>query len=125
MKNLLARILKFEHRKYQRFKIYDAALIVFDPNLFQGEEIIDLSIGGVSFSYVDEGKRLSEIFELDIHAMDIFQLGKVKVQTISDTVIAELVHQSKVIRRIGGKFLNLTPIQEYDLRKFLEIHGNK
>ena len=110
---------------HQRFKVYDAALIVFDPNIVQGEEIIDLSMGGVAFNYVDEGKRLSETFELDIHATDAFRLGKVKVRTISDTVICELVHQSKVIRRIGGEFLNLTPVQEYDLKKFLESYGNK
>ena len=120
MKKLIAKILKLEHRKHRRFKIYDAALILFDPGIGEGEELIDLSMGGISFTYIDEGKRLSNIFELDIHAMNGFKLGKVKVEIVSNTVICELVHQSKSIRRIGGKFLSLSPVQEYDLKKYLD-----
>jgi hypothetical protein len=125
MKKLIARILKLEHRKHRRFKVYDAALVLFDPTIGEGEEIIDLSMGGVSFSYIDDGKRLSDVFELDIHATDDFHLGKVKVKTVSETVMCELVHQSKVIRRIGGKFESLSPVQEYDLKKFLDAYTNK
>jgi c-di-GMP-binding flagellar brake protein YcgR len=124
MKNFIARILKFEHRKHPRYKLYDGLLIVFDSNSTQGEEIIDISLGGVAFSYRDTGTMLSPVFEIDIKSEDDFHLGRTQVRTVSDVVVAELVNESALIRRASGRFLNLSPVQEFDLRKFLEAHGS-
>ena len=124
LRKLISKILKLEHRKHRRVKVFDAVFIVFDPNEIYGDELIDLSMGGMSFSYIDEGEghQFSKVFELDIQARDGFQLGKVKAEIISDTVVADFVEREKRVRRIGVRFLNLTPVQEYDLKKFLEKH---
>ena len=125
MKKFFGKLFKLESRKHRRYKILDNVLLVFDPNTSYGEQVFDISLGGVSFSYIDEGKQLGDVFEIDLVAEDVFQLGKTKVKVISDEVIAELPNESAVVRRVGGRFLNLTPVQEFDLRKFIETYGSK
>lgn len=78
-----------------------------------------MSLGGIAFSYVDTGKRLNTIFELDIFVDDSFSIKNVRVKIISDSEIGEIVGASKKIRRLGGQFLGLTPQQEDDLANFL------
>jgi len=124
VKNLIARILNLEHRDHPRVRIYDDVRITFDPESHQGEEIIDLSISGIAFTYAAEGgKQLSDLFELDIQVEDVFHMGKIRVKKISDVVLGESVGTHRVTRRVGGRFLNLTPVQEYDLKKFLDQYG--
>ena len=103
----------------------DHELIIYDANAPEEEEIVDLSIGGISFVYVDNEKRLDKTFELEIKIGDSFRLGKIRVETVSDTRISEITIKTKIFRRLSARFLNLDPIQEYDLKSILKECGKK
>ena len=103
----------------------DHDLIIHDPNVPEKKEIVDLSMGGISFVYEDTGKRLDKTFELEIKIGDVFHLSKVRVKTISDTEVSAIPNKSKSFRRLSARFLNLGPAQEYDLRNILKKYGEK
>lgn len=95
-------------------------LILFGSDPPKELEIVDLSEGGISFTYTDTGISIEDVFELDIKAGDIFQLGKTRAKTVSDEIFGEVTSEDKVIRRRTAKFINMTLTQEYDLKKFLK-----
>ncbi len=123
--DLIDKIFKHKKRKEQRFIVDNHDLIIYDSNAPEEKEIVDLSIGGISFVYEDNGKRLDKTFELEIKIGDSFRLGKIRVETVSDTSISEITGKSKTLRRLSARFLNLGPIQEYDLRSILKEYGEK
>jgi len=125
MKRLIPKIFKRKIRQEQRFIVDDYEFIIYDPNTPEEKEIIDLSSGGISFTYVDIGKRLGEIFELEIKIGDAFHLSKVRAQTVSDTQIGEITHKFKSFRQLNARFVNLDPVQEYDLRCILKRYGKR
>ena len=100
-------------------------LIIHNPNAPEEKEIVDLSLGGISFTYLDTGKRLDESFELEIKIGDDFHLVKVRVKTVSDIEVSEITGKSKIYRRLNARFINLDPIQEYDLKSILKKYGKK
>ena len=123
--NFITKIFKRKKRKEQRFIVDDHDLIIYDPNAPEEKEIVDLSMGGLSFIYVDNEKRLDKTFELEIKIGDSFRLGKIRVETVSDTRISEITIKTKIFRRLSARFLNIDPIQEYDLKNILKEYGKK
>ncbi len=123
--DLIDKLFKHKKRKEQRFIVEDHDLIIYDSNAPEEKEIVDLSIGGISFVYVDNEKRLDKTFELEIKIGDSFRLGKIRVETVSDTEISEITSKTKIFRRLSARFLKLDPIQEYDLRSILKEYGEK
>ena len=100
-------------------------LIIYDPNAPEEKEIVDLSMGGLAFVYVDNKKRLDKTFELEIKIGDSFRLRKVLVETVADTRVSEITSKTMILRRISARFLKLDPIQEYDLKSILKEYGEK
>ena len=100
-------------------------LIIYNPHAPEEREIVDLSLGGIGFTYLDTGKRLDESFELEIKIGDDFHLRKVRVKTVSDTEVSRITSKKKSYRRLNARFLNLDPIQEYDLKSILNKYGKK
>ena len=123
--NLLTKIFKHKKRQDQRFIVDDHDLIIYDSNAPEEKEIVDLSMGGISFVYVDNEKQLDKTFKIEIKIGGSFRLRKVLVETVSDTRISEITSKIKILRRISARFLNLDPIQEYDLRSILKEYGEK
>ena len=121
MRNLLSRL--FNKRKYQRRQIARHELILYDPNGPVEKKIVDLSTGGISFVYTDTGKPMPSVFDLDIQVDGGFHLGKVRAKTISDVLISEVTKDSKVLRRRTARFINISPVQEYELDKYLKNFG--
>ena len=125
MMTFLEKIFKWKKRKEQRYTLGDHELVIYHPDAPEDKEVENISTGGISIVYVDTGKSLSDVFELDIKIADVFHLGRVRVKTISDTELVELTSESRTIRRLNGRFLNLNLIQEWELGKFLRKHGTK
>jgi c-di-GMP-binding flagellar brake protein YcgR len=123
--NFITKIFKRKKRKEQRFIVDDHDLIIYDSNAPEEKEIVDLSMGGLAFVYVDNKKRLDKTFELEIKIGDSLRLGKIRVETVSDTRISEITIKTKIFRRLSARFLNLDPIQEYDLKSILKEYGKK
>jgi hypothetical protein len=125
MKGVLNRILFREKRRYPRYRLKESALFVYDPHSRRDEELVDISLGGLAFIYFEVDQRLEKDVTVDVVSEGIFHLGKTHFQPLSDVVIAELVNRSTYVHRIGGRFVNMTPSQEFDLRKFLRENGRR
>ncbi len=123
MKNFIVRILARKHRKDERFKIHDGVIVVVDPNSEKKDKIIDISLGGLAFSYKNERKQFDEEFEVDIYIDNEIYLKKLKVKLISDIEIGEVPFESANVRRLSGQFMWLTPVQKSDLNSLFRKYG--
>lgn len=123
MKNFIVRILAWKRRKDKRFKLHNGVVVVMDPNSENKDKIIDISLGGLAFSYNNEGKQFDEEFEVDIYIDNEIYLKKLKVKLISDIEIGEVPFESANVRRLSGQFLWLTTIQKSDLNSLFKKYG--
>ena len=123
MKNFIIRILARKRRKDERFKIHDGVIVVVDPNSEKKDKIIDISLGGLAFSYKNRGKEFDKEFEVDIYIDNEIYLKKLKVKLISDIEIGEVPFESANVRRLSGQFMWLTPIQKSDLNSLFKKYG--
>ena len=60
MKDFLVRIFAKKRRKDKRHQVHEGVLVVVDPHSGKKDRIIDISLGGLAFSYDDDRKRLDE-----------------------------------------------------------------
>ena len=123
MKNFIIRILARKRRKDKRFKLHDGVIVVVDPNSEKKDKIIDISLGGLAFSYNNERKQFDEEFEVDIYIDNEIYLKKLKVKLISDIEIGEVPFESANVRRLSGQFMWLTPVQKSDLNSLFKKYG--
>jgi len=123
MKNFIVRILARKHRKDKRHQVHEGVLVVVDPHSEKKDKIIDISLGGLAFSYNNDKKRLDEEFEVDIYVDNEIYLKKLKVKLIADTEIGEVPFESANVRRLSGQFMWLTPIQKSDLNSLFKKYG--
>ncbi len=109
-----------EKRRDKRFQVMSGAFAV---NSKFGQ-IIDISMGGVSFRYVDRDEWENEREGLGIlFGEDDLCLDKVPMQTVSDQVINNGVSSSAtVVRRRGVKFGTLTAEQKFQLEYFIWVN---
>ena len=123
MKNFIVRILAWKRRKDKRFKLHDGVVVVMDPHSENKDKIIDISLGGLAFSYENKRKQFDEEFEVDIYIDNEIYLKKLKVKLISDIEIGEVPFESANVRRLSGQFMWLTPIQKSDLNSLFKKYG--
>ncbi len=67
MKNFIVRILARKRRKDKRHQLHEGVLVLVDPDSEMKDKIIDISLGGLAFSYKNGRKQFDEIFEIDIY----------------------------------------------------------
>jgi len=121
-----------ERRKQDRFKVKEGAFVEFHkPPLFQWGKprivktasIIDISIDGLAFQYID-----LKMLSLDFYTLSISNItGEIKIneipfKAISDFAISR-VSSSEFIRRCGIKFEKLTPNQQSQLRRLIQHYA--
>ena len=123
MKNFIVRILARKHRKDKRHEVHEGVLVVVDPHSEKKDKIIDISLGGLAFSYDDDRKRLDEKFEVDIYVDNELYIKKLNVQLVSDAEVGEVPFESVNVRRLSGQFMWLTPIQKSDLNSLFRKYG--
>jgi len=122
-----------ERRKHKRFQIKIKTFAAFfgpDSKRKIGE-IIDMSPGGMAFRYLNYEKQpygivfSEKTVELDIfwHG-DGYSMGKIPMQTISDSVISKISPLSFIaMRHCRMKFSELTSHQEIQLTAFITNHA--
>ena len=70
-----------------------------------------------------EAEPVPDRFDAELSDGKGFDLGRVTLKKISDDVFSELPNEAIVIRRLRGRFIRISVVQEYDLKKYLEkIH---
>ena len=104
-----------ERRKHKRFRVQSGAFTVLtafswphsNPRLGQ---IIDISMGGLTFSYITSEESLNVSLELSIFlAGNRFHLRSISFKTISDAETNEVPFSSINMKRSGVQFGELTP----------------
>jgi hypothetical protein len=113
-----------ERRKYKRFQVPIGTFVGFGPHFEKAGQILDLSLGGLSFRYmgIDEpnGSSYLDIFLID----NDFYIRKLPFVTVTDfATVTDKAPISTTLRRRGVKFQTLTRQQRSDLEHFINKHA--
>ena len=111
-----------DRRRNQRFRIESGALVIFSRDAVTLGQTVDMSMGGLAFSYVGQGElpRRSCIIEI-LLADDGFYLNNIGFETMWDLKTRTLPFSSMTMRRRGVKFIGLTGDQETQLETIFAI----
>jgi hypothetical protein len=111
-------------RKHERNKVKGAVFAQIEGLPGKVGQMIDVSMGGAAFHYIDIGKWPDSSFLLKIFAKsDNFHLDSLYFITITDLEADhELAFSSIPTRRRGGQFADLSPNQISKLEYFLINH---
>ena len=123
MKNFFYRLVGFNRRKAERYRVEDLELSLVGKNERENVRVDDLSVEGISFTYIDSGEPLETVVEMELAAGRDFKLGRVKAKLVADTLVADDLTKMTSIRRFSGRFINISATQLFDLREFLKHHG--
>lgn len=114
-----------ERRIHKRFQVPTGTYVGLRPDYTRLGQIIDISLDGLAFDYVGDGKKSSaESRELDILMLDgAFHLYKIPCRIISDfRAYQSPSGPSMSMRRCGVHFGELTAYQSGRLEYFIEKH---
>jgi hypothetical protein len=114
-----------ERRKHKRFQVPQGAFVTLGPRGGVLGKIVDISVSGVAFGYIDCKKPSKGLDELDILFMDSgFSLRKVQFKTMWNSEIPNEVHYNpEPMRRSGVQFKELKHNQASELKCFIESHN--
>lgn len=107
-----------ERRAYQRYQVDDCAFSVES----KFGQVLDISMGGLSFCYVAKGDGPETSFELGtLFGDDDLCLDKLPVKAVSSQTAAKAMEQSSArIVRCGLQFGELTSVQRLMLDYFIQ-----
>ena len=121
-----------ERRKQNRFKVKEGAFVEFykpplfkwgKPRIVKTASIIDISIEGLAFQYIDLKMLSFDFYELSVFkSAGEIKINKIPFKAVSDFSISRLSN-SKLIRRCGIKFEKLTPYQQSQLRRLIQHYA--
>lgn len=111
-----------ERRKHPRYKVYDVSVVVGDRRLGQ---IMDMSLGGLSFSYISLGQQdegpadLGIVFGPNGHYLD-----KLPTRLVSESVLSRGASSNPVVvHRRSLQFVGLSAEQQEKLARFIKTHA--
>jgi len=116
-----------ENRKLERYGVRDGAMAVIGKNANVLGQIIDISRGGLSFRYMDNGMieekdDLLTILSTDQH----FYLVNIPFQTVSDFALVNVPTFSSIImRRRCVRFRDLDEEQARRLDEFIRKYASE
>ncbi len=116
-----------ERRKSRRFLVDGRAIAVFQPYPIVMGQVIDISMGGLAFHYLQEEKCTDNLpqAELTILCSDGTKLERLPYRIVSDIDLNPLLSfVSKPLRRASLQFGDLTESQAATLSHFIEGCGN-
>ena len=112
-----------ERRRHKRYKVLDVTAVVGARRV---GHILDMSLGGLAFSYIEYKDLSSEEMELGIvFGKNGKYLDKLPAKIVSDSVLSHGPQAHPiVIRRCSLEFLQLSEDQIRNLQDFIKIHSN-
>jgi hypothetical protein len=113
-----------ERREHERFEVPQGAYVTLGPGGRVLGKIVDISMSGVAFGYIDGVEPSKGSNELDLFFMDSsFSLRKVPFKTIWNIEIPNEIHYStEPMRHTGVQFKRLKRNQASELKSFIESH---
>jgi hypothetical protein len=110
-----------ERRKHKRFQGREGALAALGPHSTRIGQIIDVSMGGLAFSYIAGEEPSDGSFELGIlFAEESFYLTQIPFKTISDQEAKEVPFSFVKMRRCGVQFGEMTHSQISQVEYFIQ-----
>jgi hypothetical protein len=109
-------------RKNKRFKVPNDAFAILRPNSTKLGQILNMSSGGLAFSYIDKGKDECDSKLMDIFlAEDGFYMDKLEVKTVFDEKISSYFNDgsSITINRCRVQFGELSQKQIAKMKCFI------
>jgi PAS domain S-box-containing protein len=117
---------RVERRRDERFKVQSGALLISISHSIVLGQVGDLSMGGLAFSYVPEGKRPIESAELNIFLADYgFHLDSIPFESIWDFENRVSPLRATRTKLSGVRFRGLTHSQISQLKAVLEIEQQR
>lgn len=111
---------KKDKRKDPRYDVDEKISILTAPKLVISDNLIDISLGGLSFSYEDKDPFHSGVWiKMDIISGNVSILD-IPVKIISDT---EMPYSPKLSRQCSVAFGNLSKEQRTKLQLFVDKFG--
>jgi len=116
---------RIERRKHERFSVSRDVFVALRPDYGKVGQVIDISLGGLAFAYMANGRSPSRSSELDIFSADrSFSLQRVPFRTTSDFESDKIPFSSVRMRRSGLQFGNLASSQKSQLEYLIQNHTN-
>jgi Tfp pilus assembly protein PilZ len=107
-----------ERRRHRRFHLRVIAFALLNSSFSLMGEIIDISMGGLSFWYTFDREIPKGPLAVDILCVDDeFQVVKVPVNTVAESIL------SRKVRRRGVQFARLTTRQLSQVRFFIQTYA--
>ena len=113
-----------EQRKHKRFRAQDGTYAILKGPGKKLGQVINISIGGLAFRYIDIGERPKKSYQLDIFLTEnSFRLEKLNFKTISDFEVDDEFNFSSIpMRRRGVQFEELEQNQLDQIEHFIQKH---
>ncbi len=113
-----------ERRRNKRYKAVEGAYAAISPNSHKLGQIIDISMGGLSFKYIDTSKDNKESDSLPEDAVFLssmgYYVGDLPFNTVSDYEITNTPSFSSMkVRKRHVQFTDLSFKQLFDLDYYL------
>ena len=121
---MVGRKRTIERRKNKRYKAVEGAYAAISPNSNKLGQIIDISMGGLCFKYMDNEDNIEASGKRDEESIFLssmgYYVGDLPFQTIADYEMTEIPSFSSMkVRKRHVKFTNLTFKQLFDLDYYL------
>lgn len=110
-----------ERRKTKRFCATKGAFAVVKPDYSLMGPIVDISMGGVSFRYLDSKDKVENVSVISLLYVNKYIFENIQVETVSDfKEETPFASGCTRLRRQGLKFKNLLPHQISQLEDFIQ-----
>lgn len=120
-----------EQRRHKRYQVPTGLFVALGPNDTILGQILDISMGGLAFRYLDS-KKPTDCSYLNIFLIEHdFCLGNVPITSVSDyeidnTVVCKIVDgvplSCRAMKRSSVQFGELTYHQRYQIEGFIQNH---
>lgn len=116
---ILKRLLTLQIRKQTRHHAKDGAYVVYGQSMAK-HQINNISMGGLSFYYVDTGRKIDRgIRELSLFNHKRACLKRIAFKSVSDIETGEMLFRNNRVKRQSVRFEKLTRLQKKQLKAFI------
>ncbi|MBW2174200.1 MAG: PilZ domain-containing protein [Deltaproteobacteria bacterium] len=110
-----------ERRKHKRFPVTKDTFVGLQPDYFQVGQTLNISVGGMAFTYMVNGKPPMQSSILNIFSADrTFHLRDVPFRIISDIARDGIPFSALMMRECTVQFEDLTFHQKNELEYFIQ-----
>lgn len=122
---MVGRKRTIERRRNKRYRAVEGAYAAISPNSNKLGQIIDISMGGLCFKYIDTENETEEPRKRNEESIFLssmgYYVGDLPFQTIADYKMTDTPSFSSMkVRKRHVKFTNLTFKQLFDLDYYLK-----